>query len=36
MWQYGELTEETARRARKHNHEVQPLYALSGAKGEEK
>jgi len=36
MWQYGELTEETARRAKEHNHEVQPLYALSGAKGEEK
>ena len=31
MWQYGELTEETARRAKEHNHEVQPLYALPGA-----
>lgn len=30
-WQYGELTEETARRAKEHNHEVQPLYALPGA-----
>ena len=36
MWQYGELTEETARRAKEHNHEVQPLYALPGAQGEEK
>ena len=27
MWQYGELTEETARLAEEHNHEVQPLYA---------
>lgn len=36
MWQYGELTEETVRRAKEHNHEVQPLYALPGAKGEEK
>ena len=35
-WQYGELTEETARLAKEHNHEVQPLYALPGAKGEEK
>ena len=34
MWQYGELTEETARRAKEHNHEVQPLYALPGTKGE--
>ena len=34
MWQYGELTEETARLAKEHNHEVQPLYALPGAKGE--
>ena len=33
-WQYGELTEETARLAKEHNHEVQPLYALPGAKGE--
>ena len=33
-WQYGELTEEAARLAREHNHEVQPLYALPGAKGE--
>lgn len=31
MWQYGELTEETARRAKEHNHEVRPLYALPGA-----
>ena len=31
MWQYGELTEETARLAKEHNHEVQPLYALPGA-----
>ena len=30
-WQYGELTEETARLAKEHNHEVQPLYALPGA-----
>ena len=36
MWQYGELTEETARLAKEHNHEVQPLYALPGAQGEEK
>ena len=37
-WQYGELTEETVRRAKEHNHEVQPLYALPGAQtqGEEK
>ena len=27
MWQYGELTEENARLAEEHNHEVQPLYA---------
>ena len=33
-WQYGELTEEAARLAKEHNHEVQPLYALPGAKGE--
>ena len=33
-WQYGELTEEGARLAKEHNHEVQPLYALPGAKGE--
>ena len=33
-WQYGELTEETVRLAKEHNHEVQPLYALPGAKGE--
>ena len=26
-WQYGELTEENARLAEEHNHEVQPLYA---------
>ena len=25
-WQYGEMTEETARLAKEHNHEVQPLY----------
>ena len=31
MWQYGELTEETARLAKEHNHEVQSLYALPGA-----
>ena len=30
-WQYGELTEETVRLAKEHNHEVQPLYALPGA-----
>lgn len=30
-WQYGELTDETVRRAKEHNHEVQPLYALPGA-----
>ena len=30
-WQYGELTEEAARLAKEHNHEVQPLYALPGA-----
>ena len=34
MWQYGELTEETARLAKEHNHEVQPLGILPGAKGE--
>ena len=34
MWQYGELTEETARRAKEHNHEVQPLYALPGAQAQ--
>ena len=33
-WQYGELTEEGAKLAKEHNHEVQPLYALPGAKGE--
>ena len=31
MWQYGELTEETARLAKEHNHEVQPLGILPGA-----
>ena len=31
MWQYGELTEETVRLAKEHNHEVQSLYALPGA-----
>ena len=36
MWQYGELTEETARLAKEHNHEVQPLGILPGAKGETK
>ena len=35
-WQYGELTEETVRLAKEHNHEVQPLYALPGAQGETK
>ena len=30
-WQYGELTEEVARLAKEHNHEVQPLYAQAGA-----
>lgn len=30
-WQYGELTEEVARLAKEHNHEVQALYALPGA-----
>ena len=30
-WQYGELTEEGARLAKEHNHEVQPLYAIPGA-----
>ena len=34
MWQYGELKEETARWAKEYNHEVQPLYALPGTKGE--
>ena len=34
MWQYGELTEENARLAEEHNHEVQPLYLAPGAKGE--
>ena len=33
-WQYGELTEETARVAKEHNHEVQPLYALPGAQAQ--
>ena len=33
-WQYGELTEEAARLAKEHNHEVQPLYLAPGAKGE--
>ena len=33
-WQYGELTEETARVAKEHNHEVQALGILPGAKGE--
>ena len=32
-WQYGELTEEVARLAKEHNHEVQPLYATHGATG---
>ena len=31
MWQYGELTEETARLAKEHNHEVQALGILPGA-----
>ena len=30
-WQYGELTEEVARLAKEHNHEVQVLGILSGA-----
>ena len=30
-WQYGELTEETARLAKEHNHEVQALGILPGA-----
>ena len=30
-WQYGELTEEVARLAKEHNHEVQALGILSGA-----
>lgn len=33
-WQYGELTEETVRQAKEHNHEVQPLYLATDAKGE--
>ena len=33
-WQYGELTEEVARLAKEHNHEVQALGILPGAKGE--
>ena len=33
-WQYGELTEEVARLAKEHNHEVQSLYLATGAKGE--
>ena len=38
MWQYGELTEETVRLAKEHNHEVQPLGILPGAQtqGEER
>ena len=35
-WQYGELTEEVARLAKEHNHEVQALYLAPGVKGEEK
>ena len=34
MWRYGELTEEGARLAKEHNHEVQPLYALLGAQAQ--
>ena len=34
MWQYGELTEETVQVAKEHNHEVQSLGVLPGAKGE--
>ena len=30
-WQYGELTEEVARLAKEHNHEVQALYLAPGA-----
>lgn len=33
-WQYGELTEECARLAKEHNHEVQSLYALPGAQAQ--
>ena len=33
-WQYGELTEETVKLAKEHNHEVQSLYLAPGAKGE--
>ena len=33
-WQYGELTEEVARLAKEHNHEVQALCLAPGAKGE--
>ena len=33
-WQYGELTEETVRVAKEHNHEVQSLYALPGAQAQ--
>ena len=33
-WQYGELTEETVKLAKEHNHEVQSLYLATGAKGE--
>ena len=35
-WQYGELTEETVKLAKEHNHEVQALGILPGAQGEEK
>ena len=34
MWQYGELKEETVQVAKEHNHEVQSLGVLPGAKGE--
>ncbi len=34
QWQYGELTEEGARLAKEHNHEVQPLGILPEAQGE--
>ena len=35
-WQYGELTEENARLAKEHNHEVQSLYTIPCAQGDEK
>ena len=33
-WQYGELTEEVARLAKEHNHEVQALGILPGAQAQ--